>query len=66
MKANELKELKQKSVEELKQEHLNLLEQQFKLRMKKASGQLSRTHELGRVRRNIARVKTILREKQGN
>ena len=41
-------------------------EQQFKLRMKSASGQLSKTHELGTVRRNIARVKTILREKQGN
>lgn len=63
MKATELKD---KSVEELKQEQLNLLEQQFKLRMKKASGQLSRTHELGQVRRDIARVKTVLREKQGN
>ena len=63
MKATELKD---KSVEELKQEQLNLLEQQFKLRMKKTSGQLSRTHELGQVRRDIARVKTVLREKQGN
>ncbi|MCB1836620.1 MAG: 50S ribosomal protein L29 [Alcanivoracaceae bacterium] len=63
MKASELKD---KSVDELKQENLDLLEKQFKLRMKKASGQLSRTHELGQVRRDIARVKTILREKQGN
>ncbi|EKF74420.1 50S ribosomal protein L29 [Alcanivorax hongdengensis A-11-3] len=63
MKASELRD---KSVEELQQEQLNLLEQQFKLRMKSASGQLSKTHELGTVRRNIARVKTILREKQGN
>lgn len=63
MKASELKD---KSVDELKQENLGLLEKQFKLRMKKASGQLSRTHELGQVRRDIARVKTILREKQGN
>ena len=63
MKASELRE---KSVEELQQEQLNLLEQHFKLRMKSASGQLSKTHELGTVRRNIARVKTILREKQGN
>lgn len=63
MKASELRE---KSVEELHQEQINLLEQQFKLRMKSASGQLSKTHELGTVRRNIARVKTILREKQGN
>lgn len=63
MKASELKD---KSVEELKQDRLGLLEQQFKMRMKKASGQLSRTHELGQVRRDIARVNTILREKQGN
>lgn len=63
MKASELKD---KSVEELQQEQLKLFEEQFKLRMKSASGQLSKTHELGAVRRDIARVKTILREKQGN
>ena len=63
MKASELKE---KSVEELQQTQIELLEEQFKLGMKSASGQISKTHELGKVRRNIARVKTILREKQGN
>ncbi|MBQ0753206.1 MAG: 50S ribosomal protein L29 [Gammaproteobacteria bacterium] len=63
MKASELRN---KSVDELKQEQLSLLEQQFKMRMKKASGQLSRTHEIGQVRRDIARVKTLLIEKQGN
>ena len=63
MKASELKE---KSVEELQQTQIELLEEQFKLRMKSASGQISKTHELGKVRRNIARVKTILREKQGH
>ena len=63
MKASELKE---KSVEELQQTQIELLEEQFKLRMKSASGRISKTHELGTVRRNIARVKTILREKQGN
>lgn len=63
MKSSELKE---KSVEELQQTQIELLEEQFKLRMKSASGQISKTHELGKVRRNIARVKTILREKQGN
>ncbi|EDX90236.1 50S ribosomal protein L29 [Alcanivorax sp. HI0083] len=63
MKASELKD---KSVEELQQTQIELLEEQFKLRMKSASGQISKTHELGKVRRNIARVKTILREKQGN
>ncbi len=63
MKANELRE---KSTEDLKQEHLKLLEQQFKMNMQKASGQLNRTHELGAVRRDIARVMTILNERQGN
>ena len=63
MKASELKD---KSVEELQQTQIELLEEQFKLRMKSASGQISKTHELGKVRRNIARVKSILREKQGN
>ena len=63
MKASELKD---KSVEELQQTQIELLEEQFKLRMKSASGQISKTHELGKVRSNIARVKTILREKQGN
>ena len=59
-------ELREKSVEELKQAHLDLLDQQFKVRMKKSSGQLSQTHELGRIRRDVARVLTILKEKQGN
>lgn len=63
MKASELRD---KSVEELREQQLGLLEQQFKMRMKQSSGQLSQTHQLGKVRRDIARVKTILREKQGN
>lgn len=63
MKASKLKE---QSVEDVQRTILELREQQFKLRMKKASAQLSTTHELGRVRRDIARAKTVLREKQGN
>ncbi|MAO61003.1 50S ribosomal protein L29 [Alloalcanivorax profundimaris] len=63
MKASELRD---KSVEELQNHQLELLEEQFKQRMQLASGQLSQTHQLGKVRRDIARVKTILREKQGN
>ncbi|MGB0662984.1 MAG: 50S ribosomal protein L29 [Pontibacterium sp.] len=63
MKANELRE---KSAEELKQELLGLLKDQFNLRMQKASGQLTQSHLLGQVRRDIARVKTVLNEKAGN
>lgn len=61
MKAQELRD---KSVEELQQSLLGLLKDQFNLRMQKATGQLAQTHLLGQVRRDIARVKTILNEKQ--
>ncbi|MBU2880671.1 50S ribosomal protein L29 [Psychrosphaera sp. B3R10] len=57
MKASELKD---KSVEELKAELLGLLREQFNLRMQHSSGQLAQTHLLKEVRRNIARVKTVI------
>ena len=56
-------ELKDKSVEELNAELLNLLREQFNLRMQHTTGQLEKTDQLKKVRRNIARVKTILTEK---
>lgn len=62
MKASELRE---KSVEELNAELLGLLREQFNLRMQHATGQLAQTHQLKQVRRNIARVKTILTSKAG-
>lgn len=62
MKASELKD---KSVEELNTELLSLLRAQFNLRMQHATGQLAQTSELRKVRRNIARVKTILNAKAG-
>ncbi|WP_026376861.1 50S ribosomal protein L29 [Aestuariibacter salexigens] len=60
MKATELKE---KSVEELNAELTNLLREQFNLRMQHATGQLEKSDQLKKVRRNIARVKTILTQK---
>ena len=60
MKATELKD---KSVEELNAELLNLLREQFNLRMQHTTGQLEKTDQLRKVRRNIARVKTILTQK---
>lgn len=63
MKATELRE---KSVEELEKELLVQLESQFKLRMQKNTGQLNQTHLLRETRRNIARIKTVLRQKVGN
>jgi len=62
MKANELKE---KSIEELNAELLALLREQFNYRMQASTGQLAQTHLLRTVRRNIARVKTIITEKAG-
>ena len=63
MKASELRD---KSVEELNKELVSLNEQNFKLRMQKATGQLGQTHLLKETQRDIARVKTVLTEKAGN
>ena len=57
------KELNEKSVEELQTELLELLKEQFNLRMQNATGQLSNSSQLKKVRRTIARVKTIIRQK---
>lgn len=62
MKASELKE---KSVAELQSQLEELLSDQFKLRMQKATGQLGQTHLLGQTRRDIARVKTVMSQKAG-
>ncbi|WP_423821638.1 50S ribosomal protein L29 [Salinisphaera sp. SPP-AMP-43] len=59
MKATELRE---KSTEDLNSELLALRREQFNLRMQQASGQLSQTHQFGRIRRDIARIKTVLNE----
>lgn len=56
-------ELNEKSVDELRTELLNLLKEQFNLRMQNATGQLSNSSQLKKVRRSIARVKTIIRQK---
>ncbi|AJY52634.1 MULTISPECIES: 50S ribosomal protein L29 [Halomonadaceae] len=63
MKAQEIRE---KSAGELQEQLLELLREQFNLRMQKATGQLSQTHLLKQVRRDIARVKTLLNEKAGD
>lgn len=57
------KELRNKSVDELKGELLALLKEQFNLRIQKGVGQSLKSHLLRNVRRGIARVKTILNEK---
>jgi len=60
MKARELRE---KTPDELNQELLELLREHFKLRMQKADEQLKQHTQLKSVRHQIARVKTVLKEK---
>ncbi len=55
-------ELRTKKAEDLQQELIGLRKEQFNLRMQRATGQLARPHEYGRVKKDIARVKTILGE----
>ena len=56
----ELKQLRQKSADELKAHLVDLQKEQFALRMQKATGQLAKTHDVRRVRREIARVNMLL------
>ncbi len=56
-------ELREKTVDELKEELLKLRKEQFNLRMQQASGQLGQPHLLKETRSTIARVKTVMREK---
>jgi large subunit ribosomal protein L29 len=56
-------ELKGKSNDELQQELQSLLRAQFSLRMQRATQQLSNTSQLKKVRRDIARVRTVLTQK---
>ncbi len=61
MKASELRE---KSQEELRETLHELLKEQFNLRMQQGTGQLARHHQVRQVRRDIARVKTVMNEKR--
>ena len=59
MKASELK---QKSAEELQTILLDLRKEQFNLRMQQGTGQLSRPHLMKQVKRDIARVHTVINQ----
>jgi large subunit ribosomal protein L29 len=61
MKPGEVRDL---TVDQLKDKLLQLKKEQFNLRFQRASGQLEKTARVGEVRRDIARIKTVLREKQ--
>ena len=55
-------DLRSKSVDELNAELVALRREQFNLRMQQATGELAQVHEHSRVRKDIARVKTVLNE----
>ncbi len=59
-------ELKSKTIEELNSELVALLKEQFSMRIQKGIGQAPLSHLFRNVKRQIARVKTILREKEGS
>ena len=61
MKAKEMREL---SVEELKEKEGELKQELFNLRIQKATGQLGNTAILGKTKKELARIKTVLRESE--
>ncbi len=56
------KEIRAKTSAELREELLKLRREQFNLRMAQASGQAAKADQFGKVRQNIARIKTVLGE----
>ncbi|MBM4313045.1 MAG: 50S ribosomal protein L29 [Deltaproteobacteria bacterium] len=61
-----IKEIRDLSIDELQQKNRELVEEFFKLRLRQASGQLESSAMLGHVRKDIARIKTVLVEKEGD
>jgi len=62
----DLQEIRLKDPTDLKQLLEDLLEEQFKLKMQAATGQLAKSSDFKKVRKDIARIKTIMKEKQNN
>ena len=61
MKAEEVRGL---TADQLKDKLADLKKEQFNLRFQKATGQIEKTHRVNEVRKDIARIKTVLRAKQ--
>ena len=61
----DLKQLRGKKPEELGEELLKLRKEQFALRLQRATGQAPKPDQFGKVRKNIARLKTVQRELRG-
>jgi len=61
-----IKEVKDMSMEELKQKNKEIAEELFRLRIRHASGQLDSPAMMKNLRKDIARIKTVMREREGN
>ena len=59
-------DLKKMTTEELEKELLNVRQESFNMRMQAGSGESVKPHLIENARRNIARIKTLIREKQVN
>jgi large subunit ribosomal protein L29 len=64
MKEKKIQQYQAMSTPELQQELIALLKNQFSIRMQKVSGQFKKHHLIKEIRRNVARVKTLLRERE--
>jgi large subunit ribosomal protein L29 len=59
-----IKEIRDLGINELNQKNTEIMEELFRLKIRHASGQLDSPASLGRLRRDIARIKTVLKEKE--
>ena len=66
MKAKEIKEIRGLSIEKLEEKLQELKKDLFNLRMQHATNQLDNPMKLAAVKKDIARIKTIIREKETN
>jgi len=61
-----IKEVKDMSTDELKQKNKDIAEELFRLRIRHASGQLESPAMMKNLRKDIARIKTVMREREGD
>ena len=59
-----IEEIRGMTPDQLAEQLVSLKKEQFNLRFQKATGQVEKTHRVGEVRKDIARIKTVLRGKQ--
>ena len=59
-----IEEIRGMTPDQLAEQLVSLKKEQFNLRFQKATGQVEKTHRVGEVRKDIARIKTVLRAKQ--